>query len=262
MPDIYGVRKSLLTTSLNLNSIPGYTFDLSADVGVTLDGSGNVSDVANQAFATGSGYNVTTSGSTARPAWIPSAYNGRATMRFDGINDTLLFSGAGLGFANNIPGATLFMAGKFNLLSAALVLTRWSVNASTADRLYVGIAASNRLQIAARRLDADSSSYRTSGINEDGTFGFFTFWWDLQNASVRIWKNGTVVLGATSFQTSGNSQASNSLQASIASSNSAAYFSGDISREIGFQRALSFAEINAINNSVGAGYYGLPITQI
>ena len=59
----------------------GLLLQLRADLGVTLDGAGNVSAWADQS---GAGNNATQSSSGNRPHLVLGAYNGRPTVRFDG----------------------------------------------------------------------------------------------------------------------------------------------------------------------------------
>ena len=59
----------------------GLLLQLRADLGITLDGAGNVSAWADQS---GAGNNATQSSSGNRPHLVLGAYNGRPTVRFDG----------------------------------------------------------------------------------------------------------------------------------------------------------------------------------
>lgn len=84
------VRSRLLTGAAGPGSvvapddISGLQFWVRSDLGVTKDGSDNVSAWADQS---GNGRNV--SEATNQPLWVDNVINGKPVIRFDGSNDTL-----------------------------------------------------------------------------------------------------------------------------------------------------------------------------
>jgi hypothetical protein len=87
---LIGAQALLGTQAADAGVVLGAAQWLEADVGVTTDGSGNVTNWADQS---GNGHDATQSDSSVRPAFISNGLNGLPVIRFNGAGDFLGITG-------------------------------------------------------------------------------------------------------------------------------------------------------------------------
>jgi hypothetical protein len=94
----------LTTVAFSPAIISGCKVWLTADAGITKDGSDNVSAWADQS---GVGNNATQATGANQPKWIDNVLNGKPVLRFDGSNDRIRI-------ANSVDYATIFVVAKYS----------------------------------------------------------------------------------------------------------------------------------------------------
>lgn len=212
----------------------------------------------------GSGYNATQSTAANQPRIVNAGtidtLNGKPSIVFDGLTNLLSLSGTGLGLVNNLPGATLHAVTNPTTAASTLRMFYASVNASNAIRLNADVFTSNRFFIGSRRLDADTASSLGSSNNAytSSVANVASFFWDFVNTTVQIRSNGTNVLNNATWQTTGNSQNTNSLKINIGAGDAAVYWNSNISEMIFYPTALSTANRQIVERNQGV-YFSVTV---
>jgi hypothetical protein len=162
----------------------------------------------------GNGRNFSQGTGSFQPARITAGQNGRNTIRADGIDDRLqcIIPGT-LGMLNNVAGATLFAVRKWVTSpatnSALLSIMAGDVDTLTRANLSGGQIA-NKAIAGGRREDANSFQYVQSSASIGAGFDLQCGAFDYANSDLNQYINGTVDGSSTSFQTDGNTSATNS----------------------------------------------------
>lgn len=208
-------------------------------VSTWLDSSGNSRD------ATGSG--------TARPSYKTGGPNGLPYLLFDGVNDEM--SVAALSLTNNIPGFTCFMARKWRASPSALGYEFYVSTPSGTARVsaYAG-AVSGKFGAGGRRLDGDSFAGVTSAASVSTVYEVRTVVADYANSDFFQYIDGTLDGSTTSFQTTGNTSATNSLRVMIGSSGGTQFGGIDCAEIIAYPRALNSTERGQVEAYLAAKY--------
>lgn len=215
-----------------------------ATIGVTADGSNRVSQWDNVSSGGGTGYNINQSTDANKPVYIADVQNGLPAIRFDGVNDYLSFGGSGLNFSNNIAGATIFIACRWEADSTGSRHLFINTLSNSDTKMVITINASNQLQIGEKAVTTDTASLRTDTNTNSGSFGVYCFYWDFTNTTVRIYENGNLNYNSTSYLTGVNTESSPATVQYIGNTSNG--FKGDIAELIGYQRALTSTEITEV----------------
>ncbi len=213
--DYSGLGGPLILPALfDPTSIADLALWLKADAGITLDttsGINTVSNWANQA-SNGSSYDAARATKANQPEYVTNVVNGFPVVRWDGgTDDYLALSGTGLSLTNNIPGLTVFMAWKPTSSASITRLFYTTTNGSTTSgRAFVGKSNGNKVQAGGRRQEADSLIQGDGAGTIGGSWIITTTIFDYANSDLYNYLNGTLDGSTTSFQTNGNTPASNS----------------------------------------------------
>ena len=178
----------------------------------------------------GSGNDFQQSTGTRQPAYKTNVVNGLSVVRFN--SSTVLGAiSAALGLTNNI--ASITMMALLAYPDAASVHTAFAANAGASGvRSRIGDGAtSGEYGVGGRRLDADSFVDVPGGTFTSG-FVVQTSVLDYANADAVLRINGTQVAHSSSFQTAGNTSATNSVSILVGAQGSvsspAQSFGGDM----------------------------------
>jgi len=149
--------------------LSGLVLWLDSNLGITTDttaGTTTVATWANQAPTTGSGYDAAQATKANQPLYVAGVLNGFPGVQFDGSNDTLGLSGAGLGIAQNIAGLTVATVVKNPAATVVGNKTIWaaSINSSAGVRVLGGFRNSNQYRFGARA-PLDGSTFVEIGSN-------------------------------------------------------------------------------------------------
>lgn len=191
----------------------------------------------------GNGRNVTQATGAARPTLRLAVQNGRPVLRFDGTDDTLLFSGGALDLARNV--AEFTIAGVFKSTDATNNRVALTLSVGTATTARVRAVVNDAGQVGVwgtggRRLDADSLVSVNGGSVSTTLFSQITARYNLTNTTCQLYKDGTLAASNTSYQTAGSTSDTASQVGTIGSVNSSTNFwLGDISEILLFRRAIT-----------------------
>lgn len=179
----------------------------------------------------GNGRNAAQSTAVRQPLFVASGQNGRPVLRFDGIDDSFVLSGAGLSILRNVPGGSVLAAVRHSGTDGTQALLSVSIsgNASSA-RLNVYVQATRRIVAGGRRLDTDSFQSITGGNDSytDGAAWLHTSVVDYANSDAYLYKNGALLASSTSFQADGLTSDTDSASVVIGGGSAAGVWPGDI----------------------------------
>jgi hypothetical protein len=189
----------------------------------------------------GNGRHATQGTSGYRPAYTSAAINSKNVVTFDGTDDLLGFSA--LSFTNNISALSFVFVAKTSDQATGSYKAMFQLDTNTgADRATVYIRNST-IETGGRRLDADSYQFQSVGTVTTASF-ISTSVFNYSSANLGVNLNGDSVTSGT-FQTAGNTSATNSSSISIGSSSSDSFtpdagqsFNGQIAEFIAVPSAL------------------------
>lgn len=202
------------------------------------------------------GPNATGSGG-GRPTVTAAAINGLPALLFDGTANTLALAAAALNWSKGVAGLTIGVVAKtVATATAGGVVLRLSTNAS-ASTTRCGFnrdGSAGEVDVAGRRLDANSNQFIRDGISSTAAYTIDIGVYDYAGAKLRFYQNGTEV--GTSpldpFQTAGSSEDLASLAVTIGSNGAGAtFFHGLIAGVFCIKNAQSAAVVRDIARVLG-----------
>jgi hypothetical protein len=153
----------------------------------------------------------------------------------------------------NSPGATLIAVHRPSRITTGQQIVFFSTNTSQ-NTTRAGLAAgllSAALEFGGRRLDSNSFQSITSTGTANTPYvhvGVANY----SAASATMYVNGEIAASTSSFQTSGQSDNTDSLGVALFSNLGGAVYTGAIAEVLVYPRALSAAEVSAISRYLGA----------
>lgn len=188
----------------------------------------------------GNGYDATQGTGSSQPSRVANVAAGgtKAVYRFDGSADHMLFSGSALGILNNAASCTIFVVCNYTSASSSecgpFFASRGDATSSTRARLTANLnVASHNPGAGGRRLDSDAFAgvNAATGSMPSG-FNLLAAKFDWANTDLYFYRNTTTEASSTSFQTAGNTAATDSLEISFGrvggGGGSYGYFPGDV----------------------------------
>jgi hypothetical protein len=196
----------------------------------------------------GNGYDATQATSAARPTYIASGLNGLPVVRFDGTDDRMGLVSSSLGMLRNVGGATIFAVVKYPANALGNISFSASVGTSSSARLSLVQDVSNKIQIAGRRLDADSFESAIQPGTITNIFVIHSGILNYSDAKAFNYINGALNGTDDPFQTVGNTSDTNSNNISIGASGVPSnHLNGDIAEIIVYNRALNTSELAQVH---------------
>jgi hypothetical protein len=198
----------------------------------------------------GNGWDATQTDSNFRPTLQTAEFGGQNVVRFDGINDRLDAAGA-VGILNTVGGATLLAAVKYTNAGnkAAFII---SVNGLTSARANLQLSSSN-YNTGGRRLDANSfQSVSSAGGTSTTRILIQTGVFDYANAVLTLFLDGSSAASSSSFQTSGNTSATNSFIVRLGGA--ANDFEGDIGALVVANSALNASQRKRMEHAISFAF--------
>lgn len=213
-----------------------------------VDGSGDISQWSD---LSGNGRHATQATGINQPSLVPNVLNGKKVVRFAGSPETLAIT-TGLDIFNNKSGATAFMVYKATTSGSAACALYHSNGAVDTSRLFIGKSTGDLTQMSVKRLDADATTTLTGGAIT--SFKIVSVIMDWANGDGFIYQNGALINSNLALTTSGNTSPTNSLFASIGSSNTTNFFAGDIAEIITYNSTLTALERASIESWLNLKY--------
>ncbi|HWY79757.1 MAG TPA: hypothetical protein VNW29_05375, partial [Candidatus Sulfotelmatobacter sp.] len=203
----------------------------------------------------GNGYTATQSATSQQPVYKANMLNGQPTVHFNGSQYLQLLP-ASLGIANSTGGLSLFAVIK----SASATQRVVSLSTPTGtDRAVMGRTNGSAFMADGKRLDSDSTQTLSGGTYTTNNFSVDDAIFNYSSRNLNIFSSGTSQATTTTFQTVGNTSATNSKSILIGSDNTNG-LNGDIAEVIIVNSALSTADRANIETYLG-NRYGLTVTS-
>lgn len=202
--------------------------------------------------SSGNGRDASGSGS-ARPVYKTNILNGKPTVRFDGVDDTM--SLAALTLTKGISAVTLFAVCRFRSLPTVQKdVFRFNTNGSGSRVLITGGFTASKFVSGGRRLDGDSFQSVASTTNAT-TAAVVICAIDYSATLLQQYINGTLEGSSSSFQTSGSTSNTDSSKASLGSSGSGGQLADVDIFEVGcYLRFLNSTEIEQLTSYAQSKY--------
>jgi len=195
------------------------------------------------------GYHATQATSANRPTYRSNQIDSKATIQFDGTDDSLSLPSGALSILNNVAGASIFIVYKattdLTLQTPLWISSGTSVNQS---RVNLRKSATNTFSSFGRRLDADATAQNVQSTTTNiGNYILQSVKFDYQNTLLEQYLNNSLEGQSLTFQTSGNTSNTNSLSFTLGSTNSSSFLNGNMAELIIYNKTLSTAEFNNVN---------------
>ena len=178
-----------------------------------------------------------------RPTRQTAVQNGKDVLRFDGTSD--YFGVAATTITNNVSGVTLFLVAKCTnttTVSQAGGVYFASNAAGTRAAIFANPTTANTVSYGGRRLDADALDRNDLSVTHGGTFHVWSAVLNYSAATKQVYQDGTLGNNDTSFQTAGNTSATNSSVVNVGAVNATTFWPGDICEVVVYDRALNGTE--------------------
>jgi len=196
-----------------------------------------------------------------RPLWLSNGIGGRPGLDFDGSNDVLsATSGSLMSLFRNIGAGTVITAHTVKSTDNAIGFIFFSAGGSSAISSRIAFNRNflngSQYNIGGRRLDADSAGGSQSAIGTLTTNAAIASGiWRYSAAQVSLRINGASVINNASFQTSGNTSNTDSLQVSVGGVVGASVFLPLVLCEaMAWGRELTLAEIQTVERYLSRRY--------
>lgn len=258
----------------DLADLPGCVLWLDGD-DVDGDGVAGGSFVAGTTWVDRSGNGADAVQATAQrqPLVVPSVWNGRGIVRFDG-SDFMDVVPAAFGMLNDVGGATLFAVtstpGTDTNQRVVMVSNGANSGQSRAglalfDQFGTSIGGTGDFGAAGRRLDTDGFQRIAGGSITSGSLQQFSATFNYSAGELSLHADGNLETFATNFQTPGQTSPTDSvnirLGADAALNALRGEFTGDLAEVIVFDRVLSDAERQFVEQYLHAKWFSLPVGQ-
>lgn len=185
----------------------------------------------------------------AQPTVVSNVLNGHKVVRFDG-GDFLSLTGTALSIAQNKGALSIFIVYNYPT-TAAGTKTIFSLSngvSATGTRAQVYFKdPTGFLGAGGRQLDANTAVFSSSGIAPTAPIAeTVTTVFDWTNSDLYQYKNGTQIIGNTSFQAAGNTSNTASLAGTIGANlaGAAEFYVGDIAEILVYNEASSALRAN------------------
>ena len=236
--------------------VPGLAVWLKSESGLFQDSAGTTPATANDdpvglwQDQSGAGNHVTQATAGARPLLKTAVQNGRNTVRFDGTNDSLAFSAAGLALCQNQGAFSMWVVCMSSSSATDMRVLGWDSNVAGNIRVALvrnlDAGAAGVLSLAGRRLDADAR-FAVNGAAAsytDGVFDIEAALYNFAGNSAALRKNGAeLATGATG----GAGSTSNTASAAAAlGAAQTLVFAGDVGEVLVYQAVPSAGNIASI----------------
>jgi hypothetical protein len=221
------------------SDLPAVQAWFKADAIPEVDRVGNL--VSRWVDSASSGLFPVTATSTARPAFVANAIEGKPVVRFDGVNDGLNRGASAL--VNNANGGMMIAVRRHSAVpTTTRTVAFLATGSSTANpRLTLRSSATGLPQSVARRLDANANVTVNAATAVPTTFQLHAIDANFVQGTLAQWVNGTAA--GTATMTTGLTSNTNAAGFGIGRGASAAnYFAGDIAEVIVVRGAVSTAD--------------------
>ncbi|MBK9122796.1 MAG: hypothetical protein IPM16_06700 [Chloroflexi bacterium] len=242
--------------------ISGLALWLDASDSTTLfqDSAGTTPATANDdvigrwADKSGNGNHATQETTANKPLLKTAVQNGLNTVRGDGTDDSLSFTGSGLALFQNVAYAYTFIVVDANSTSGQKVAFAFGYHITNGARYYIedGLSA-NKWDWRGRRLDGDSATVAYSGTNHGGVPVLLTAAVAFASGSAVLRQNGTQV--GTATPSTGSTSNTASFAARLFAADNGAFFSpADIAEVLVYtpSSAMSADDITAVEAYLNA----------
>ncbi len=205
----------------------------------------------------GNGWNATAT-TTARPTFKTNIVNGLAIARYDGTANVMGVNSGAFGITNNVASCTIVCVASSTTVSAGARNLMQIGSGGGSVRIGPLInATAGKLRVQGRRLDANGNQTFDGTLSlSASTFYIFAVQTTWSAATIKAYINGgTADISTTSFQTSGNSDSTNSTFINLgANVTPAQFWSGDMGDQLVYVPALSLSDLNLLGAYLGTTY--------
>jgi hypothetical protein len=195
-----------------------------------------------------------TSGS--RPTYRANVVNGRPVVRFDGGDQLAISNSDALELTNNRASLTIFTVASLTSVDGTVRnIVFFSTGAGSGlTRVKVGQRSGPTWSVSGRRLDADSLANILGGTASTG-FKQLSAWVDWANSDASLYLNGSSIASTTSWLTSGNTQATNSVAVTIGDAGGGGEaWVGDIAEILVYDTALNSTDRQTVEDYLSDKY--------
>lgn len=203
----------------------------------------------------GNGWDATQASGALQPTLQTAEFGGQNIVRFDGSNDRFTANGA-IGILNNVGGATLLSAVKYNSVSTNQSLFGMATALGN-TRATLNFNSTNGYGTGGRRLDSNSFQSVASNLGGVSTTRTLlqTAVLSFSSAELNLFLDGISAASSTSFQTAGNTSSTNATIVTIASSTGGAeYFAGDVGTIVAFALALNGGQRKRVEHAAAFSF--------
>jgi hypothetical protein len=200
------------------------------------------------ADASGNGYNATQSTTAARPTYVANGLNGLPVVRFDGTDDRMATTQAGIINGSN---ATVFVIFNTNKTTPSddIVFSAPAANPSAGGRGFDFRINPTTLALAINAAGTATSATKTITVN-DSVFRMITGFFDASLASLeqKLFINGKIEAETTNAGASLTAASPFTLGAfTSAGSSFGSFLQGDIAEIIVYNRAVNTSELSLVH---------------
>jgi hypothetical protein len=221
--------------------------------------------VASLTDLTGNGRHATQAGADSlKPTFQTNECNGWPVIRSDGIDDYLEWTGGALSAANNQSGMTVYAVVRSASVAAGAKRFVYFSNGLSAGSIRFAVSLTgDKFEVSGRRQDADSLQTVTgTTAYSTGTWYLVSAVFDYANSDVRLYVNGALEINSTSFQTDGNTSATDSIRARFESSSNVNLWNGDVAALLLYRGAHGTGDRHLVEDWLaGTALYNLAITH-
>ena len=189
-----------------------------------------------------------------RPLYKTGIQNGKPVVRFDGSNDYVLGNAAARAISNNVAALTIYMVMQTTKPGSEKNPLYIGTNSGGSRATITREVSAGKFGVKGRRLDADTIQTKSGGSFSAGEWGIDVAVFDFASAKVYYYRNNTLVIDGETFQTDGNTSATDSSLFYIGSGNGAAYINGDIASVLVYTGVHGANEITRLSQHYSQQY--------
>lgn len=210
----------------------------------------------------GDEHDATQATASAQPLYVASGQNGRPVARFDGVDDRLNLSGAGLDIFRNAPFIGAMAVARQDGNDGNAYIFAAATTVSSRARFVMGVN-EDRVMWTLARIGESSSQSLTSApdIYEQGEMWIQTAALDFFNADAFLYKNGAEIASTDDFFSGGTVDDTSSLAMRIGqwAGGASQNWPGDIAEIIIANAAWSTGDRQAAE-AAAASYWGITLS--